>query len=132
VNTQAIGKFLSDFVQALGAEARRVAFWSRSIKVVRDDGTCLELRAGGRSIVADKLARTVSLGARTVATFETIHRIEVTVHDRHEGEAWWAVGLCLADRKKVRLGETTDDAAASIAAARLATYTGKEVEAVRR
>lgn len=120
-------------VAAIGliVAAHRMGFLSHSIKVVRDESNYLELRTGWRTIVADKLNRTITVGRSVTVSFYSVHAIEIKTFDRHEGEPFWTVSLCLPQHKRLVLGKTGDDAEASIAAARLGTIIGRAVRTTR-
>ncbi|WP_372527562.1 hypothetical protein [Piscinibacter sp.] len=126
----AVWQFIRDFVRALGVEARRFAVWSNAIEIVEQNENCLVLRANNRRIVADKLARTIKAGNRVVASFDSIRSIDIKYFCTGDGPEWWTVSLCLGRHRRVPIGKTSDDAQASIAAARLSTITGKKVVAL--
>ena len=129
----AVWQFIADFVRGVLAEPGRVIHWlksSASIRVVDDQENRLELSANSRRIVADRVSRTVLSGGRIVARFEAIQAIEIKYHQNGDGPEWWAVSLRLSPRGHISIGKTVDDTAASIAAAKLGTITGKKVVAL--
>ena len=111
--------------------AHNAGLLSSSIKVVRDEANVLELRAGWRTIAADKLTRTITIGKRSTVSFFSVRAIEIKIYDGHDGPPFWTVSLCLPDYKRLVLGKTSDDAEASIAAARLGTIVGRAVRTTR-
>lgn len=126
-------QFLRDFVRGVLSEPARVIGLMRSaasIEVVEDHENRLELNANNRRVVADRATRAVRLGGRVVAHFGAIDAIEIRYHENGDGPEWWAVSLRVGSGRRVAIGRTTDDAEASIAAARLGTITGKRVVAV--
>ena len=115
----------------LFAVANHAGFLSNSIKIVRDESNYLELRAGWRTIAADKLTRTITVGKSGSVSFYSIRAIEIKIYDSHDGAPFWTVSLCLPQYKRWVLGKTGDDSEASIAAARLSTIIGRAVRTTR-
>ncbi len=127
-------QFFRAFVRGVLSEPGRVVRWmksSASIEVVDDHEARLELNANNRRVVADKASRTVRCGRGAVTRFEAIQAIEIRYHENSDGPEWWAISLRLSPRGHLSIGRTGDDAAASIAAAKLGTITGKRVVAIK-
>jgi hypothetical protein len=82
----------------------------------------------GRTLTAfDRLSRAVTQRGRLVATFGAIHCVRVQQQPLKEGPVAWSVSLELSGSRMVPLGRSTDEAAASTAAARIGSITGARV-----
>jgi hypothetical protein len=90
----------------------------------------LTLRSGRTLTLFDRLSRAVTQNDRQVATFGSIHHVQVGEESRAQGSAW-LVALHLAGSRVVAIGRTTDNSEASLAATRIATITGTRVVAER-
>jgi len=81
----------------------------------------------GRPFLFDRSSRTISRAGRIVATYDAVRSIGISEH-RDEGQAMsWSVFLEIGFLRNVTVGSTEDQTDASIAAAHLATVTGKKV-----
>lgn len=100
------------------------------IEIVEDKQDRLVLSVNTRHVIADKISRLVSAAGRTVASFEAIQSIEVQHCRNGKRLEWWVVSLRLLSERRLRIGRTSDEVQASIAAAHLGTILGKDVRAV--
>ena len=102
------------------------------LKIVRHDDALLVLNGNGREIVFNKRFRTIKSGTTVLAQFDAIETIDVIHHrgdeDRPES---WSVRLNLKGWfASVSIGDTNDDAEASIVAARVSRFTDKKVRSL--
>jgi hypothetical protein len=86
----------------------------------------LTLRSGRTLTLFDRLSRAVTQNDRQVATFGSIHHVQIDAESTGEGSAW-LVALHLAGSRVVAVGRTVDNSEASLAAVRVATITGTRV-----
>lgn len=86
----------------------------------------LTLRSGRTLTLFDRLSRVVTQNDRQVATFGSIHHVQIDEASSVAGSAW-LVALHLAGSRVVVVGRTTDNSEASVAAARIGTITGTRV-----
>jgi hypothetical protein len=121
---------LRTFLNALRPEA---GDWleAPAFGIVQEDDTVLVLNGNGRQLVVNKRHRTVKAGAKVLTPFDAVETIDV-VHRRADEDHpdRWSVRLNLKGTfSTVSIGETGDDADASVIAAKLSRFTGKRVRA---
>jgi hypothetical protein len=122
---------LRNFIDALRPEA---GDWleAPAFGIVQEDDTVLVLNGNGRQLVVNKRHRTVKVGTKVLALFDAIETIDV-LHRRADEDRpdRWSVSLNLTGMfSTVSIGETGDDAEASVIAAKLSRFTGKRVRAL--
>ena len=100
------------------------------IHLIAEDERQLVLRGCGVERVVDRRFKTVKTRGKVVARFEDIRSIDITRRFEDEGTIVWRVALNLGWLSTVKIGQTTDEVQASIAAARLCSFTGKEVRSL--
>jgi hypothetical protein len=118
---------LNVFLPEAGGRLEAPAF-----DVVQEDDAVLVLNGHGRQLTFNQRHRTVKAGTKVLALFDAIETIDVVYRrgdeDRPER---WSVRLNLSGTfATVPIGETGDDANASIIAAKLSRCTGKRVRAL--
>jgi hypothetical protein len=103
------------------------------MEIVSQDESTLVLRSGSRTTTIDKRRRVVASGGKILARFDAIKSVDITRQGGDEGD-WqseqWYVSLNLGWFSSISIGCTADQTEASIAGARLSTYTGKKVRAL--
>jgi hypothetical protein len=102
------------------------------LEVEREDSRSLVLDADGRLVVFDKLLQSVCRSGRAVASFPSIETIDVEHFTNGKRFEWWTLTLRMKGGKRIRIGRSVDDAAVSIAAARVASVVGKKVSVAER
>jgi hypothetical protein len=81
----------------------------------------------GHPFIFDRSSRTICRAGKVVAKYEVVRSIGISEH-RDEGRTvCWSVFLEIGLFRNVAVGKTGDQTDASIAAAHLATVTGKRV-----
>jgi hypothetical protein len=81
-----------------------------------------------RSHTFDATRRVVLRNGRVLARFNQLHSVDVrAVHDRYGAVTGYAIALHRGWLDNLHLGSTSDDAEASIVAARISTITGLKV-----
>jgi hypothetical protein len=104
---------------------------TESIEMTEQGDKRLVITSSGRQLVADNARRAFTSSGNVVARFDAIQSIDVKRTESENGPTVWTVSLYLSWFSRVHVGRTTDDAEASIVAARLSTITGKKVLAWR-
>jgi hypothetical protein len=104
---------------------------TESIEMTEQGDDRLLIQSSGRQLVADKSRRAITSSGRVVARFDAIQSIDVKRTENENGPTVWTISLYLSLFSRIHIGRTTDDAEASIVAARLSTITGKKVLAWR-
>ncbi len=104
---------------------------SESIEMIEQGEHRLVIRSNGAQLVADRRRRAFTRSERVVARFDDIESIDVKHRSNDDGPSTWTVSLHMSWFSRVHVGSTSDDAEASIVAARIATITGKKVLAWR-
>jgi hypothetical protein len=117
-----------EFLKELMSHGVYFLVGASSIEIVDDREHCLVLRSGSRTCIADARTQTIRIGSRVAASFGAIRSVDIRHQTRREGEAErWIVSLSLGWPRSVAIGQSLDDAEASMAAARLSSITGKKV-----
>lgn len=101
----------------------------QGLVVEAESSASLSVRHGRTLTEFDRLSRVVTQGGRQVATFGSIHHVQVDEQANEDGA--WLVALQLAGSRMVAIGRTKDSSEALAAAARIATITGTRVVAPR-
>ena len=101
---------------------------AQNLEVESQSESVLSVQDGRVLTVFDRSARTVRQSGRLVTGFGAIQQVLVHEQSRSFPIAW-AVSLQLAGPSRVLVGTSTDSAAASIVAARIANITGATVAA---
>ena len=105
--------------------------WPSSITIVAESENVLELKTSFRHIFIDKLTKEVVFNAYPVARLEAIQSIGIKCCRGNKGLEWWVVSLNFGRQRRLDIGRSFNDAEASIAAARVASFTGKHVLLLR-
>jgi hypothetical protein len=92
----------------------------------------LVLNADGWLFTFDRPTQRVDRSGVTLAAFGAIESINVTHFKNAKRFEWWGLSLQLRGGKTLAIGRASDGAQVSLAAANLATITGKQVRAVER
>jgi hypothetical protein len=102
------------------------------LRIVQNDEALLVLNSNDREIVFNKRFRTVKSGTKVLAQFDAIQTIDVTHHraDDDKPESWSVRLNVKGWFASVTLGDTNDDAEASIVAARVSRFTDKRVRSL--
>ncbi|MES2933233.1 MAG: hypothetical protein V4805_07075 [Pseudomonadota bacterium] len=124
-----MSSFLQDFINTVFVDAKSVLTWSSSIQIIQQDENVLVLQSRRRQFVFNKRFRTVKSGARVLAQFDAIDTVDLIHHSARDDEPDnWSVRLNVQGwLSTVVIGKTRDDVEASMAAARISTFTGKNV-----
>ena len=86
-----------------------------------------ELLWQGSPLLVDRRAQTFSRAGKVVATFDQVQCIGICENKEDTQPTSWSVFLQIGTFRTIRIGNTEDQADASIAAAYIATATGKRV-----
>lgn len=123
--------------RSIGATVRAVLHALRdrtfpNLTVLLDRPGRLILNASGNTVVASRHERTVTVNGAVVATFDELEAIHVqyfldTLEDGNDANQRWTLNLKPTDRRKIKLGTSTDALEMSLVAAHLATLLGKPV-----
>ena len=81
----------------------------------------------GPPFIFDRSMKTVSRSGEVVATFDVLRCIGISEHQGDESPRSWSVFLDIGVFRNIRIGNTKDQTDASMAAAHIATATGKRV-----
>lgn len=103
-------------------------FW---LAVVVQEPLRIVFNSDNREVTVDGTARRVLAGDKVLATFEDIQSIDIVHHPRSDDKPQhWSVSLYLGRSSRAYIGRSRKQAAASKAAALLATICGKTVRSV--
>ena len=75
----------------------------------------------------DGRAKTISRGGRVLALYDAVQCISIIVHEEGGEAVSWSVRIDLGIVRKISIGDSDDSSNASIAAAHIASATGKKV-----
>lgn len=113
--------------------AKLLSYWlgNRSIEILELSENRLVLLSGFTRVIVDKRRGEVAVGKRVKVKFSSIQSIDV-VHRKANSDRpeRWAVRLHVNWHSSPVVGEASDSTDASIAAARIATFTAKPVRAL--
>lgn len=126
-----VWRMASGLARAVLTQAWQLISPNYAIAIIANDDLRLVLQHGGHEIVADRRNRTVWSGTRLLATFDAIESIDIRhCSSDEDGPEFWEISLRGRGISSTLIGRSSDDAEASIVAARLATVMGKKVRAV--
>ena len=125
---------------AMALSLQRVLAWMpgsvlvmmSTIDVEEKNEDRLVLNADGWLFTFDRPTQRVDRSGVTLAAFGAIASIDVTHFKNGKRFEWWVLSLRLRGGKTLAIGRASDGAQVSLAAANLATITGKQVRAVER
>jgi hypothetical protein len=94
------------------------------------DETRTEFVWKGPPLLFDRVKKTVSRSGTVLATFDALKWIGISEHRSYESPRSWSVFLQIGVVRNIRIGNTEDQTDASLAAAHIATITGKQVRVI--
>jgi hypothetical protein len=118
------------FVCDVFEDVQQTLSHSYTIEILEETDTQLILQSSSRHTVLNKRYGTVKSRSQTLARFDEIKCIDINYQAPDEGPATWTVSLNLSWCAAITIGETDDSTDASIIAARLSSFTGKQVRSL--
>jgi hypothetical protein len=102
----------------------------QSIKVLEHTAHSFVIKSDYRKLVVDRKNATIARSGRVLARFADIQSIDLARLDGGvDYPTTWRINLFLSQSFRVRVGASTDELEASVAAAHLSTITGRKVVA---
>ena len=126
--------FLHSLLDQLGNNAFRRSF----LEIVEEGPNRLVVESNRGTMVVDARRRVISRNGKELTSFDRVKFVDVTREQDRAELLEWRVDLYLGPLREIRVGETRDDAQASIVGARLTDLIGvkvlawKETENLRR
>ena len=125
---------LRDFINALACELSNLFIFNSppDIEIQQEGDSRLVLKSGQKQFIINKRLSTVMSRNRVLARFDAIETIDIVHHYSSEGSREnWAIRLNLKGWfSSVYIGITYDAVDASIVAARISAWTGKNVRSL--
>jgi hypothetical protein len=98
-----------------------------SIEIEKDVAEELVLNADGWPVVFNKSTQLISESGRPITSFSSVDSISIAHFVNSRRFEWWTLNLNLRNGRRIKIGRSVDDAKVSIAAAHVASITGKIV-----
>jgi hypothetical protein len=115
------------FFHSLADQLANSAFRRSFLEIVEEGPNRLVLESNRGIMIVDARRKVISRSGKDLARFDQVRFIDVT-REQERGECLeWRVDIYLGPLRKIRVGETRDDAQASIVGARLTSLIGAKV-----
>ena len=114
-------------IRAIADQLANTVFRRSFLEIIEEGPNRLVLESNRGTMVVDARRRVVSRNGKDLINFERVKFVDVTrEHDRGEYMEW-RVDLYIGPLQNIRVGETPDDAQASIIGSRLTSLIGSKV-----